>query len=297
VNRLVETLAPPRGHRWRLITLSLRQRGDVFERVDAAVKLRAAFARELRDEYDMLAGFGALEEGDHEGENVHLHFIVLCKYAPQEKLKHWLQARDCTVAGCRHIADDRCDPCKSSGQSCPHPHADGRARCDGSWYVDVRQCYVRRGSAKLRFGEAGKSAVAEAIKYAIKPTLHGNPHRASPEEYREEQAHALRTVRFFAALHGRHRIETYGLAKQVAPAEEETAEDQEPAKDTAEEDAAEDQEPAKDTAEEDAAEDKKSGKAPLCNECRCPMTCIGVAQRTHKGDAYVWPVATHGPSG
>jgi hypothetical protein len=266
-NHLVETLGTPRGLRWRMITVSLRQAGDVFERVDKSVKVRAALAKELRDEYGMLAGFGSLEEGEHEGENVHVHFLALSAFAPQAKLKHWLQARDCTVGGCRHTADDRCDLCKSAGRSCPHPHADGRPRCNGSWYVDVRQCYVRRGSGKLRVGTDGKSAVAEAIKYAIKPTLHGNPHRASPAQYREEQAHALRTVRFFAALHGRHRIETYGEAKKVAPGEEEAAEDQEP------------------------------GKAPVCNECHARMTCIGVGQRTYKGDVYVWTAATHGPSG
>jgi hypothetical protein len=264
-------MKPPRGYSWKLLTLSLRQHGDVFERVNGTIKMRADLARKLRDEYDMLAGFGAIEEGEHEGENVHLHFLALCKYAHYRLLKHWLQSRDCTVRHCHHPADDRCADCKRSRCDCHHPEVmpDGRlrTRCNGSWYVDVRRCYSRKGDGKLAYG-SGADAAAEVVKYACKPTMHGNPHDASPDELRDEIAHARRVVLFYLAMRGRHRVETYGEAKHRAPGEEDAPDDAEP-----------------------------TASGPRCSECGGPMVCVGVGvrDRQHGGTFYDWGAQPSGP--
>ncbi len=123
----------------------------------------------------MIAGVGAIEEGEHEGENVHLHFLALCRFAPRRELQHWLQARDCTIRKCHHPADDRCDDCKRDKLGgCHHPEVlpDGRLRprCNGSWYVDVRQARKRDRDGRLVYGN-GADAAAEVVKYACKPTM------------------------------------------------------------------------------------------------------------------------------
>jgi hypothetical protein len=262
---------PPPGYSWKILTLSLRQSGDLFDRVDATVKMRAALARELRESHAMIAGVGAIEEGEHEGENVHLHFLALCRFAPRRELQHWLQARDCTIRKCHHPADDRCDACKRDKRGdCHHPEvmADGllRPRCNGSWYVDVRQARKRDRDGRLVSGD-GADAAAEVVKYACKPTMHGNPHYADEGELRDEIEHARRTVLFHLAMRGRHRVETYGKAKKIAPGEEHAADDQEP------------------------------GAGPRCSECHGPMTPVGFGERAFDGAWYRWAARTQGPAG
>jgi hypothetical protein len=249
----------------------------------------------------MLAGIAALEEGEH--DNVHVHFFALCKYIPNERrgsrpLERWLRSRDCTVPGCDHPPDDRCDECRHwawtddlgrehVGRACNHvevmPGGNERKRCPGSWYVDVREAYSRRGRGRLALRGAKRGAcgspadaAAEVVKYACKPVVHGNPHDASPEELIEERAHARRVVLFYLALRGRHRVETYGFAREVAPEEGDAADDAEP-----------------------------TDAAPRCScgNVGCVMVCVGFGKRTFEGSRYEWgaPCArdgcAQGPSG
>jgi hypothetical protein len=269
-----------RGYGWKMLTVSLRQRGTLEEVVDATVKMRAALARELTREYGMLAGLGAIELGEH--DNVHVHFVVYCRFAPRPAIQHWLQARDCTVPECRHMPDDRCVACKRAGKCqssesggrhrygrdgscefchaarpgpCTHPDVSGcrqplkasastasrgplvrreprlgRQRCNGSWYVDIRPAYAKRSAGSAVPGRPSiASAAREAIKYAAAPVLACVPlvnEDGTPNA--EQVRHAERVIDFYVALRGRHRVETYGLAKNRALGEESAPEDVEP---------------------------------------------------------------------
>jgi len=145
----------------------------------------------------MEAAFGAIEQG--EDSNVHLHALAYCDYVGRSVLQSWLRSRDCTVPGCKHPADDRCDACKAAKKTCFH--ADGtRVRCNGSWVVNVQAI-------------SGEKGVYEAIKYAAAPVaLHDipEPGKAATDT---QLLFAMRLLRFYLVMRGRHRVETYGGAK------------------------------------------------------------------------------------
>ena len=195
---LVGSIHQAKGLAWRLVTLSLRPLGDFDRDIDATVELRRSLARVLRRDYGMTAGFGAIEKG--EGRNVHLHFLIYSSFVPRATIQKWLRGQDCSVQGCSHpLADDRCDVCRSSGVACDHL-CDGRVRCNGSWVVDAR---LIRGAGGVR----------EVLKYATAPVVPGGvPHPDEPFSGAMLNA-AEEVVLFYLALKGRHRVETYGLAR------------------------------------------------------------------------------------
>jgi hypothetical protein len=196
--RLYDQLQDTPIFRWRLVTMSLRKTGDIARDVEATLKMRAGLMRLLRSKFGMMAGFGAVEQGDD--NNIHLHALVYCRYVERAKLQSWLRSRDCTIRGCKHPADDRCEACISAKTACAHP--DGvRVRCDGSWVVNVQMVRGRKG-------------VQEAIKYAAAPVaLHDLPTEGMPASP-VQLAHAERLLRFYLTMQDRHRVETYGAAKE-----------------------------------------------------------------------------------
>ncbi|HEY3821620.1 MAG TPA: hypothetical protein VGL81_30845 [Polyangiaceae bacterium] len=266
IRELAKRLKAPRGYSWKLLTVSLRQRGDVFARVEAVVKLRADLARLLRDEYGMLAGVGAFELGDH--DNVHLHFLALSEYVPRSILQHWMQGRDCTVRGCHHPADDRCTECKTARCPCHHyaETGDGRTRprCNGSWYADVRACYVRKGRLRSRGNAA--DAAAEVVKYACKPVTRGDPGLLDGAELRAEVEHARRVALFHLALRNRHRVETYLAARERAPGEDDAIDDVEP-----------------------------TPEGLRCPQCGGVMHCVAYGKLTPEVAGYAWGRPVRGP--
>ncbi len=241
-------------HTWKAIEVGLRQEGTVAERLDAHVELRAKLMRLLRRRYRMMAGFGSIEMGPT--GNIHLHIVAYCAYLPREDMQRWLRSQDCTVPHCAHTPDDRCAACKREKRSpCRHPRvtsrttltraADGkmrklrvrdrRPRCNGSWYVDVRKCYVR--DEMIGYGDPVTGGIVEAIKYAAapvgskpgKPGQRGHDAPTPGEAPTESQlAYGEELVRFFLALRDRKRVETYGLAREPDPHEENGVDDREP---------------------------------------------------------------------
>lgn len=269
---------------WKMITIALKQSGTYEERLDAIVDARARLARLLTQHAGMLAGIGAIEMGDKAIRrggrgNVHLHFLAYCGFVARDPrkasrdgfdLQSWLRAYDCTIPGCRHDADDRCDQCKREHHACTHPRSDGTARCDGSWYVDVRKAYVSEKGARYHDPEVG--AIVEAVKYACAPVSADDVPRPGEAPTPSQLAHAAQVIEFFLALHGRHRVETYGLAKQ--PAEHEAA--------ACDDVAGESYEP-RDLEEGD---DSTSKGPPKCPECDEPMKYAATGVR--RGAVYGW---------
>jgi len=264
LNPDAENVPVPASLRWKHIVVSPRARGGIFEQVNAMVKLRADLADYLTREHGML---GAVASIEREGTG-HVHMIGLCEYVDHRVLEHWLRSRDCTIRGCHHPANDRCDACKRDGLgNCHHrermPDGRLRPRCNGSWYVHVSVCYERGPDGRrIKSGKTLAGAVREAIKYVTKPTangksLHETLADAPDEVWRDEIGHARESMLFHLALAGRHRVETYGLAKQRAPGEDEVIDDVEP---------------------------KPCGFA--CDECRQRMHVLLVG--TREGPMYGW---------
>lgn len=194
---LWEKLPPTRTHRWRLVTMSLRKTNDVGADLDATIKMRGELMRVLRDQFGMLAGFGAVEQG--ENSNIHLHALVYSRFLERPRLQQFLRSRDCTIPGCRHPADDRCDACRAAKCACAHPDGE-RPRCNGSWVVDLQAVKGRKG-------------IIEAIKYAAAPVAVDDVPKIDEPATPTQLAHAERLLRFYLALRNRHRVETYGEAK------------------------------------------------------------------------------------
>lgn len=204
-----------------------KQNDSYADRLDRIVEVRARLVRLLNHRYGMLAGVGAIEMGSH--CNVHLHFLTYCSFLPREEMQRWLRSYDCTVPGCDHPADDRCAACKQAGHACTHPLPGGHSRCNGSWYIDIRQCYVRPDKIEYRDAELG--GIVEACKYAAAPVIPDDAPRPGAEPSAKQLAYAREVMRFFLALHGRHRVETYGLARPRTLGEEKIVDDVTP-KDT-----------------------------------------------------------------
>ena len=194
------------GKKPRMVTVGLRHPDGESLLVAArkVIKLRAALMRKLRREYGMTAAFAAIEMSDN--GHVHLHCLVWSDYTPRTLLQTWLRGRDCTVPGCSHPADDRCDSCRASKIGCAH-HYGQRQRCNGSYMVDIRKC----------------SSPVEAMKYSVKPIVSATDHAEAPTP--EQLAQAIRTVMFYLGLYKRHRIETYGEAKRIVEGEGDADED------------------------------------------------------------------------
>lgn len=230
VNRallLAEQLKTTPTHRWRFLTLSLKNLGVIDLDVDNTIKLRAKLARHLRKHYGMKAGFITVDVGDGV-DNPHLHAAVYCEYLPRAELQTWLRSTDCTVPGCSHpLADDRCDVCKQEKHACTHDD-NGRVRCNGSWVIDVRE--VNRQHGGLRGG------LQEVLKYATAP-VSSKKQKANDKDFfddddkpgvprkgyaftDEQLLRAAKLMRLYVVLHKRHRIETYGLARPAQPDEE-----------------------------------------------------------------------------
>ncbi len=273
-------IAPvPKSLRWRHFVVSPRARGTIFDEVNAMVKLRADLMDYLTRDYGMIAAFGAIER---EGTG-HVHAVALCEYVDYRVLEHWLRKRDCTVRKCHHPANDRCGVCTRNNRGdCQHPELlpDGRLRprCNGSWYVHVSECYERGPDGRrIKSGKSLAGAAREAIKYVTKPTAHGRSLHALadvPEdvwrvELADEVAHARESMLFHLALAGRHRVETYGLARERAPQEAAAIDDAEP-----------------------------NGTAPMCPDCGLPMHFLMHGARL--GTMYDWQRAcpqVPGPAG
>jgi len=231
------------GHRWRLITLNLKSlgRGMAWD-IQKTLDVRKKFMRWLKKNYakdGIFAGFGSVELGEKVfSENVHLHMITYCNGPggglPRDKIVSWLRSQDCTVSGCPHPVDDRCASCRSTmesgceGPGCGvrHPGYDRtqpgsaatngpqRERCNGSWIVNIQAIKDRESIRKD--GKGGKksytSGLREALKYATKPTAcRPNEDGTSTPA---ERAYIERALRFYLAMAGRHRVETYGLARK-----------------------------------------------------------------------------------
>lgn len=215
---------------WKFATFALRGSGDVWTDVERHLKLRGQLVRYLRGEgYGAEAGkldaVGAVELGDEADSgagHVHLHMLVYTSRLDREELQRWLRSKDCTRKGCPHPADDRCDACKAAKHACVHP--DGRReRCNGSWVVDIvevrcKACkdLARRTRRRVICRCSSSDGLREALKYAAAPVL---PDRHAPTTERAE-----RVIRYFSAMYRRHRVETYGRCREVAPGEEEAAE-------------------------------------------------------------------------
>ncbi len=265
------------AYRWRHVEFSMRQQGlasdaDIVEAiragdrerlqrlassvaacVDAGLDLRARFMRMLRDKYGDPAtwiGFAKIEMGAD--GMVHIHALVYCRWLPRatkdrsSPLQRWLRAQDCSVPGCQHPADDRCDACRQGGRECGHPEClpggGLRTRCGGSWYVHVNEPYEKRPDGSRVRGT--RNAIHELAKYITKPLDAPKRHRkrdgASIESeeavvlsemddtaflirlahalrgdgpFAELYARALREMVFHVALRGRHCVESYGLAR------------------------------------------------------------------------------------
>jgi len=243
-------------HTWKALEIGLIQRGTDAERLDAHTALRTKLMLRLRRRYGMMAALAALDRGPT--GNIHVHAVVYCGYLPRADLQRWLRSQDCTIPGCTHEPDDRCAACKRLKRGdCSHPRADGRPRCNGSWYVDVRKCRVRHGSAT--HGDPVTAGIVEAIKYACapvgsKPGKPGEYDAPTPGEAPTESqlAYAEGLVLYFLALRNRKRVETYGLARLPDPHEENGVDDREP---------------------------DDEGGAPLCPDCRKPMKHVATGDR------------------
>lgn len=243
------------GRRWKLLTVGLKHSGDLADDFDRAAKMRKALVRWMADRFGervvkeakvtrRLDAFGAIEMSGR--GHVHLHMLVYCSFVPRELVQGWLKrhAADCTVEGCECPPDDRCDGCRRKKTRCEHPHADGRSRCNGSWYVDLRQIVdkgeyqekkKRRERPILERVDAdgkptGRSGVVEALKYATAPVELGAKGKyLGPElgvETSEDQlAFAERILRYYLGSLGRHRVETYGRCKERAGSESRESDD------------------------------------------------------------------------
>ena len=237
-SRLWHSCPPTATRSWKLVTLNWRPSGHgVHADIVQALRVRKLAMRWIAKHFAVggdFAAFGAVELGDGQcrpckiagtpcahnagaPENVHVHALVYTDFLPRPQLQTWLRSQDCTVAGCHHPADDRCAPCRAARASCAHPDG-ARTRCDGSWSVDVRRVRDEKG-------------LREGLKYASKPVLLAyEPHRGVSMP---ELLHVEKALRFYLALRGRHRVESYGLARKRAPEDEAEAEDVEPGDDAA----------------------------------------------------------------
>lgn len=206
------------AHNWHLLTWGL-QHGDHYypaAHVNPTVKTRAALARFLQKKYGMLGAYAAIEMSA--GDHVHCHMLIYSRFVPLDVLRSWLRARDCTIPGCQHIANDRCQACKAAKCSCAHDD-NGRRRCNGSWYVDIRKA----------------TNPVEALKYAVEPIVPSSSlGKGANMDCQSEAFQATEGVlRFYLAMRGRHRVESYGFCKpgqeadEVTPDEELSEEEQE----------------------------------------------------------------------
>jgi hypothetical protein len=273
------------GHTWKAIELGLQQTGTLQERLDAHFDLRSKVMLRLRRRYGMMAGFASIEMGPT--GNIHIHAVVYCGYVPRGDLQRWLRSQDCTIPECAHEPDDRCAACKREGRGgCTHPRVTSRTklvravdgtmrklrvrarhpRCNGSWYVDVRKCYVRDDA--VGYDDPVTAGIVEAIKYAAapvgsKPGRPGQPGHDAPRPggapTESQLAYGEVLVRLFLALRKRKRVETYGLARQPDPHEEDGVDDREP----------------------DA-----EGGVPLCPDCRKPMKYAATGERFGRRNEY-----------
>jgi len=121
---------------WKLLTIGLRKKDNLFEAIHDAFALRNRLARLLERKFGVVAAYIAIEISP--GGLVHLHCLIYSPYIPREQLQHWLQSQDCDVPGCRHVPGDR--------------------SCTGSWIVDIRKAYSPH----------------DALKYACSPDPKGN---------------------------------------------------------------------------------------------------------------------------
>jgi hypothetical protein len=190
----------------KLVTIGLRHpdQETLAQAVEKVIDLRKVLMRKLQREYGATAAFSAVEMSDH--GHVHLHTLVWCDRLPREVLIPWLRSRDCTIAGCPHPFDDRCDDCREARTACNHLDGE-RQRCNGSFIFDVREAY----------------SPVEALKYSVKPVVSDMDHAVPPTP--EQLAEAIRIVKLFLVLYRRHRVETYGEAKKVIENEGDRDED------------------------------------------------------------------------
>jgi hypothetical protein len=226
---------------WSMITISPKQVGTLEERVQWCLDLRAKLWRLLKRKYHAHAAFGAIEMGQLGTGNVHFHMLVYCQPVPRDEtvvrkwhyrdlfsLQSWLRSTDCTVAGCDHPSDDRCDECRRAKCACSHPRQDRRPRCNGSWGVDVRRAYVKKETARF---DPANGAIHEAIKYAISPVLPDALPEPGVAPSARQMEYAERVIRFQLAIRNRKRIETYGRARPRQPEEDRWADESEPDED------------------------------------------------------------------
>lgn len=171
---------------WKMLTVSLRGNGNLAQDIDEALTYRKVLARRLRDHHGVIAAIGSLDVGDN--GHPHIHFLIYSPYIPRGQIQQWQKARDCTVPGCKHPADDRCPTCREAGVDCDHDHPDGRVRCNGSWVVNIKFAY----------------SPDDVVKYSVSPSSKGHTDTAD---------HAALRLAVYVVAHKRHRTETYGLAK------------------------------------------------------------------------------------
>jgi hypothetical protein len=189
--------------------------------VDKTLDTRAKLARFLDRNFHLSAAYMSLDLGT-EKQSLHFHVVALMDYAPRELLQSWLRSTDCTVPGCSHPADDRCEACKKAKHRCEHPHADGTPRCNGSWYVHIEAIGVKCPVCKRRVGKANccgttfadrsRKGFREVLKYSAAPVDVANPPEPG-EPFNEGQFHhAEGVLQFFLATRHRHRITSYQAA-------------------------------------------------------------------------------------
>jgi hypothetical protein len=175
---------------WIFATFGLRDTGDLEADIERTLKYRAKLKRVLEEKFHAQAIWIKLDIGEENG-HPHLHALIYAPFINRERLVVWQKKQTCTVKGCKHPADDRCDECRANKCECHHPHDDGSLRCNGAWDVDLRQA----------------DDPGEVLKYVCSPSL---------------PATELRLA-VYIATYRRKRTMTYGLARPNAiPAMEAT---------------------------------------------------------------------------
>ncbi len=125
---------------WKFVSIGLRGTGDFIHDIQVTLGPLKRNLRRWLKRHGAVAFVIALDVGTGHGSqpHPHLHALIYGPHIEREPLQRWLRAQDCTVAGCNHPADDRCDECRAVACECHHTDG-GRQRCNGSWDVDIRQ--------------------------------------------------------------------------------------------------------------------------------------------------------------
>ena len=173
---------------WSSVSAGLVSTGNIIADVNRTLGLRAKMWPHLRDKHGAVAGIIAVDCGLKHG-HVHLHALVYSPFIERKHFATWLQSQDCTVVGCNHLPDDRCELCKHEKKACNHLD-DGRTRCNGSWNFHIKSAeHLKR-----------------PIDYMLRPDA----------GYADEDWIEFAELRlaYYLALNRRKKIQRFGLAEE-----------------------------------------------------------------------------------